>query len=324
MMDEEAERASILAVIEAETEAYLQRDFDVWEKCWHDGPEIRRIHSHVGTGVTVVAGAEIRTQMRHMLAGDGEWEVPETLKRENMNIVLSPEMAWVSYDQTGDVTSLPKELSGIYHELKILHKVDGAWKIACIVGTQLRTSQSTTPQIEVTEDAHILWMNDLAEKRLPDHPMLNQRAGRLQTTKADVMDDLLAALRWLALVKERHTICVGGEAVTRTIALGQDDTGLAHICWTVLRDGKLLVTFDDDERLIRQLEGAAKVFGLSRAQAKLVDQLFQGKDIATAAQTLGVSPNTAKTHLQRIYDKTGVRAQPALVRLLLNAERQEF
>ncbi len=322
MMDDEIERANILAVIEAETEAYLHRDFDAWEKCWHDGPEIRRIHSHVGTGVTVVSGEEIRSQMRRMLRNDSEWEVPDTLERDNMNIVLSPEMAWVSYDQVGDMSSIPKELSGRYHEIKILHKIEGVWKIACIVGTQLSTSQSFAPHIEVSVDARILWMNEPAQKRLPDHPLLKQRAGHLQTAKADAMVDVLAALRWLSEVRERHTICVGGEAVTRTIALGQDDTGLAHVCWAVLRDGKLLITFDDADRLSRQLESAAKIFGLSNAQANLLKQLFAGHDIATAAQNLGISPNTAKTHLQRIYDKTGARAQPALVRLLLNAHHQ--
>ena len=33
---------------------------------------------------------------------------------------------------------------------------------------------------------------------------------------------------------------------------------------------------------------------------------------------MGISVNTAKTHLKRMFDKTGVHAQPALVRLLLS------
>jgi DNA-binding CsgD family transcriptional regulator len=32
-----------------------------------------------------------------------------------------------------------------------------------------------------------------------------------------------------------------------------------------------------------------------------------------------IKPSTARTHLERIFDKTGVRSQPALVRLLLLA-----
>jgi DNA-binding CsgD family transcriptional regulator len=33
---------------------------------------------------------------------------------------------------------------------------------------------------------------------------------------------------------------------------------------------------------------------------------------------LGITANTARTHLDRIFDKTGVRTQPALVRALLS------
>jgi DNA-binding CsgD family transcriptional regulator len=36
------------------------------------------------------------------------------------------------------------------------------------------------------------------------------------------------------------------------------------------------------------------------------------------AAMLGITANTARTHLDRIYDKTGVRTQPALVRALFS------
>ncbi|MCY6382091.1 nuclear transport factor 2 family protein [Hoeflea prorocentri] len=322
MKDLEEDRAAILAVVDAETEAYLQRDYDAWEKCWHDGPEIRRIHSHVGTGVTVVAGPEIRTQMHRLLSENIEWQVPEAIRRENMNIVVSAEMAWVSYDQIGDMSSIPKEMAGHYHELKILHKIDGSWKIACIVGTQMRIDHVRAPLVEVDETARLLWMNEAAQDRLPNHPMLGLRANRLHAAEPDAQGELLSAVDWIAKVRDRHTPCVGEDAVTRAIALGQDDTGLAHICWAILRDGRLLITFDDTDRLERQLASAAAVYGLSQAQEKLARHLVEGRDLGAAAAALGISPNTAKTHLQRIYDKTGVRAQPALVRLLLNADRR--
>ena len=34
---------------------------------------------------------------------------------------------------------------------------------------------------------------------------------------------------------------------------------------------------------------------------------------------MGITSNTARTHLQRIFDKTGVHNQSALVRVLLSA-----
>ncbi len=322
MKEMEDDRAAILAVIDAETRAYLRRDFDAWERCWHDGPEIRRIHSHAGTGVTVVEGPEIRVQMRRLMTKNSEWLPPEAIRRENINLVVSSDMAWVTYDQIGDMSGVLVELAGRYHELKILQKVDGIWKLTCLVGTQMRIDHVRAPLVEVDETGRLLWMNEAAEERLPDHPLLGQRGGHLRATDPDSRDELLNAVAWMADIRDRHTPCVGEDAVTRAIALGQDDTGLAHICWAILRDGKLLVTFDDTDRLERQLASATEVYGLSDTQGRLARQLIDGRDLSTAASALGISPNTAKTHLQRIYDKTGVRAQPALVRLLLNAERR--
>lgn len=141
-------------------------------------------------------------------------------------------------------------------------------------------------------------------------------------TDPEARAKFLSAVAWIAEIRDRHTPYVGEDAVTRAVALGQDDTGLAHICWAILRDGKLLITFDDTDQLDRQLASAAEVYGLSETQGRLARQLIEGRDLSFAASAPGISPNTAKTHLQRIYDKTGVRAQPALVRLLLNADRR--
>lgn len=322
MIETEDDRAAILAVIDAETRAYLQRDYDTWEKCWHDGPEIRRIHAHAGTGVSIIQGPEIRAQMRRMLSKNTEWLPPEAIRRENVNLVISPDMAWVTYDQIGDMSGVLSEMAGHYHELKILQKVDGSWKLACIVGTQLRTDHVRAPLVELDESSRLVWMNEAAKERLPDHPLLGLHGNHLRAKDPDARNELRSAVAWMAEIRDRHTPCVGEDAVTRAISLGQGDTGLTHICWAILRDGKLLITFDDTDRLERQLTSAAKVYGLSGAQERLARHLIDGRDLSCAAGALGISPNTAKTHLQRIYDKTGVRAQPALVRLLLNADRR--
>ncbi len=57
-------------------------------------------------------------------------------------------------------------------------------------------------------------------------------------------------------------------------------------------------------------------YGLTRAEVCLCEALLAGQSLAEAAIALGVSRNTAKTHLARVFDKTGVRSQMALLRLL--------
>ncbi|WP_341367351.1 DUF4440 domain-containing protein [Yoonia sp. BS5-3] len=321
MKDFEDDRSAIIAVLEAETDAYLRRDYAAWEACWHDGPEIRRIHGHAGTGVTVSEGAEIRQQMRRILADEEGWAPPVAIIRENLNIVMGTDMAWVSYEQRGDPAGFLTEMAGHYHELKILHKVDGAWKIACIVGNQVQIDNIAAPLIEVDETARVLWMNPAARDRLPDHARLGLRGKQLCAIDPRAQSDLMAAIAWIAEIRDRHKICLITDTVNRPIALGQDDAGLAHICWALLRDGKCLITFDDPTRLDYLLSIATEVFGLSKTQEKLAHQVIAGCDLSQAAHALGISPNTAKTHLQRIYDKTGVRTQAALVRILLSVDR---
>lgn len=57
-------------------------------------------------------------------------------------------------------------------------------------------------------------------------------------------------------------------------------------------------------------------YGLTRAEVRLCEALLAGQSLAEAAIGLRVSRNTAKTHLARVFDKTGVRSQMALLRLL--------
>lgn len=57
-------------------------------------------------------------------------------------------------------------------------------------------------------------------------------------------------------------------------------------------------------------------YDLSRREVRLCDALLAGRTLPEAAEYLNISRNTAKTHLARIFDKTGVRSQNALLRLL--------
>ena len=57
------------------------------------------------------------------------------------------------------------------------------------------------------------------------------------------------------------------------------------------------------------------LFGLTAAEAAVFEQIAAGRDVPRAAAALGVAQSTVRTHLLRIYDKTGVRRQAELVRL---------
>jgi DNA-binding CsgD family transcriptional regulator len=70
---------------------------------------------------------------------------------------------------------------------------------------------------------------------------------------------------------------------------------------------------DSNEQHLREL------YALTVVEARLAAWLSQGKSVEEAAAAMGVTVNTARAYLKRIYNKTGVRRQSELVRLLLLA-----
>jgi DNA-binding CsgD family transcriptional regulator len=61
------------------------------------------------------------------------------------------------------------------------------------------------------------------------------------------------------------------------------------------------------------------VFGLSPAQKQVAIYVAQGLPLNDISDRMKITANTARTHLNRIFEKTGVHNQPALVRVLLSA-----
>ena len=58
------------------------------------------------------------------------------------------------------------------------------------------------------------------------------------------------------------------------------------------------------------------LYGLTAAEARVASEIGKGGILRNVGQRLHVSENTLKTHLKRIFDKTGVRRQSDLVNLV--------
>ena len=83
--------------------------------------------------------------------------------------------------------------------------------------------------------------------------------------------------------------------------------------------GLILVSFDDKAAVEHRLSAAAVIFRLSPGQLRLSQHIVDGHDLTRAAAALGIGVSATRTQLHRIFDKTGVHSQPALVRALLSA-----
>ncbi|MGX5842937.1 LuxR family transcriptional regulator [Mesorhizobium sp. ArgA1] len=317
MGESEDDKAAIQAVIRAETEAWLQRDFEALASHWVQTQQTRRMEAFASLGIRVDEGWDaIAARLKKIVERFPEKKAfMQRVRWEKVNVVVGGNMAWVTYDQIGTDTG-----DDLKRVLKIMHRTDGAWKIGCMVMMESTVEQANCPLIEVDADARILWTNRLARERMRSHPGLVASAGRLRARRRERDLALRDTVRMAfdELQGQRPLSVAPKQAWA--VALGEDVAGVPLHCWVLLEDGKALVSFDDAETVARRIDGAREIYGLSPAQVRLARLIVDGHDLAGAANLLAVSVNTLRTQLQRIFDKTGVRSQAALMRSLLSAE----
>jgi DNA-binding CsgD family transcriptional regulator len=79
----------------------------------------------------------------------------------------------------------------------------------------------------------------------------------------------------------------------------------------------LLLLRDPAERAELGEQDLRSLFGLTRAEARLALRLYRGEDLAAAATSLGISPHTARTHLNATLAKTESTRQAELMQRLV-------
>lgn len=78
----------------------------------------------------------------------------------------------------------------------------------------------------------------------------------------------------------------------------------------------MVIAIDPLAAARRSSEQLRAYFGLTRTEALLASHIVKGNGLKAAALALGIAPTTARTHLNRIFDKTGTKSQVALATLL--------
>jgi DNA-binding CsgD family transcriptional regulator len=76
----------------------------------------------------------------------------------------------------------------------------------------------------------------------------------------------------------------------------------------------LVILCDLDGPASLPVGSMAEAYGLMEAEARVAETAAGGAAIGAIARQHGLSPNTIKTHLRRIYEKTGTSRQAELAR----------
>jgi len=134
-IDQLAESAAILGVIARESEAFWEKDYDAWAGCWLQASYVRMVGWWARGGVTIIEGfdalsARIKENLR---ANPDPNPTASQVRREDINLRVGQDVAWVTFDQYAQDTGEPDmDMPGLSHETRILEKHDDEWKIVYV------------------------------------------------------------------------------------------------------------------------------------------------------------------------------------------------
>jgi DNA-binding CsgD family transcriptional regulator len=171
----------------------------------------------------------------------------------------------------------------------------------------------------VDRSCHVVWANLSARLLVGDGIALCD--GRLVATAAEKRDALASLLRRALdagdVEAQQHPGAImipRSPGSTPLVAVVRPLEAPAH----AESAARAVVYVSDPDRGLRaSRERLRQLFGLTRSEAELVARLASGYGVRETAAQLGITQETARSHVKRAFLKTGVRRQAELVRLAL-------
>lgn len=316
-MRDDDDRAEIISVIEEETAAWLRRDLPGWEACWVHGDHVQHLSARPGNNSVRVYGFDdIRDRTAagmtsHPVSGLD----PTRVRRENWRIRIGRDMAWVTFDQIVPLSAPEFSAPGIHNQMRIMERLDGRWKIACVSQVHNRLGFYECPWLRVEADGRVVEMSGTAVSLLRTHRALALVGRRLcGRTRPD--NELLRQELRLAAERLRQGI----RASPAPLVFTHTQDGICSLCWVSISDQMLVVLFDDERLTEHTIRQAGAIYHLTAGQICVALEIAKGLDLPRTAEALGVRVNTVRTHVRRMFDRVGVTSQPALMRALLSVE----
>jgi DNA-binding CsgD family transcriptional regulator/PAS domain-containing protein len=201
--------------------------------------------------------------------------------------------------------------------------ISDALDLQSIMATRLaETVDHLSTGILLTEESgRIAYMNGSAEAILKDGNALKSRDGHLVAARPQVRDALSRALQ--ESTAGRAPATSGQHAIPLP---GEEGSGLiANVLPLQWRDGRnplaalpgaAAVIIQDPAEGAPPVEAIGLLYGLTAAERNVLEHVAASHTPQETADRLGVSVNTIKTHLQKIFAKTSTARQADLVRLV--------
>ncbi|SFR20396.1 LuxR C-terminal-related transcriptional regulator [Poseidonocella sedimentorum] len=308
-----------LAVIAAETTCFAAGDFAGWADCWVQDARTRETCVSARLGSTVLEGWDTIERYMRGVFDRGAICAIAGFERHNLSLTFSGDLAFISFNGRAYQTD-----GRIEHtfETRVLERGASGWRILSSSFVLRGPQGDETDRLAVDGRGRVLASSETALQRLQAHPALTLSHGRLRAARPEWDQRLQAALACAAeqhgYFEHYHHAAQSGRPCRLPVVLGETDSGSVAFCTLTVRDDMTFVDIQNDAALDDRLTLARAIYGLSESQCALAARIVAGDSLGAAADQLGISVNTVRTHLSRIYVKTGVSSQTALVRALLS------
>jgi DNA-binding CsgD family transcriptional regulator len=318
MADQSDDHAEILALIHANRIAIWMRNFDGWADCFVHEPYLTRFGWwHIGGVFNRRGWDEISGRLRRDMIENPEPRphLAYDTTVENLVLRVHGDMAWASFEQRYPGRPVDQFRPGLTYEFRVFERQDGKWKIAALGLLDSGAGHADEATVQLDAEGRVVWLSPTAKAALAEDDDLVIRNGKLRVRDSRTDRKLQAAVHWAAGLDSAYMSTRGAVPVLMDAGDGLP----TKIWWVIVNAGLIHFSFGDNRISEQRLDVAALVYGLSPAQKQLGGLVAEGLSLNEIAGRMGITANTARTHLQRVFDKTGVRTQPALVRVLLSA-----
>ena len=173
----------------------------------------------------------------------------------------------------------------------------------------------------VAADGRLVYVNNKASAMLTEEDVLRAPRGRVTAVDPRADRELRAAIAGAA----RGDSDLGVKGIAISLTAGDRTSQVAHVLSLAsgnrrgLLEGRAaaaLFVRPTTPSAPAPLETIAKLYGLTAGEMRVLAAVAETSGIAAMAAALGVSEATVKSHLNKVFAKTGLRRQADLVKLL--------
>jgi DNA-binding CsgD family transcriptional regulator len=282
-----------------------------------------------------------------VLATSGLPDYPELFNTEFYQGWLKPQrfidasqlMIEKSMNTITTLSSVRNEDQGIYDDaaLDLLRLLYPHLRRAVLIGRVVREHQDRAAEYSelldslsagmflVSDRAEVIHANASGNAMLAARAPLKKVNGRLVL----VEDQANRSLREAIAAAQQGDVVLGEKGTSIPIRSENADFILHMLPLNAARrksvgfgDGAANILFvtRTDPKDATALAAFAERFGLTAQEGRVLQAILEVGGVPMAADILGISPNTARTHVTSIFNKTGVRRQADLIRLLIETK----